>query len=109
MLAKVSKKEYSNFRELITLVSKEVMKIKIKLKDPVDLRKLIMMMGYSQRSFGKAIGISAAYTNQILNEVRNPSPIITKKIMDLLEVDFDEFFFVDNADKSNHGDQKKTS
>jgi len=71
--------------------------MRVKLKNPNTFKEMVIKAGYTQRSFGRALGISEPYANQIANGVRNPSPVIAKKICDILGVKFDEIFFIETA------------
>lgn len=68
--------------------------MKITLKEPHEFKALLAVKGYSQRSFGRSLGVSESYSSQIVNGVRNPSPKTAKKITDLLEVEFDDIFLI---------------
>lgn len=48
--------------------------------------------GYSQRAFSKNLGMSENYLNQIINEKKNPSPAVAKKILSELKLNFDDVF-----------------
>jgi DNA-binding XRE family transcriptional regulator len=72
----------------------------IKLRDPKDFSKRVMIAGFSQRSFAKHIKVSDPYMNQIFNEKRDPSAKIAKKMCEGLEVTFDDIFFIINDNKS---------
>lgn len=74
--------------------------MKIILKDHHELKKLLLQKGYSQRSFAEAIEISPPYFNQIINGERHPSGKVAKKIVDVLKMDFDDIFFINDACKS---------
>jgi len=78
----------------------------IKLKDIQAFTKLLIVSGFSQRSFAKKIDISGPYMNQIANGERCPSPKVAKKICDGLNVEFDDIFFIEHACKSK---QNKTA
>lgn len=75
--------------------------MKIKLRSANDFKKMLLMKGYSQRGLGRAVDISEAYASQIANGLRSPGPEIAKRIVDLLEEDFNDIFFIDGDDKSN--------
>ncbi|ONK21194.1 hypothetical protein BLX87_22975 [Bacillus sp. VT-16-64] len=75
--------------------------MKIKLRDVDEFKKLLLINGYTQRGYGRKIGISEPYANQIANGTRNPGPNIAKKTVELLQVEFDEIFFIESACKSN--------
>lgn len=71
--------------------------MKIKLKDPISLKKILLVKGYSQREFAETTQISTPYFNQIINGERHPSGKVAKKITDILEVKFDDIFFIEDA------------
>ncbi|MEC0231255.1 helix-turn-helix domain-containing protein [Paenibacillus alba] len=75
--------------------------MKIVVRDTENLKKIIITKGYSIRSFGRALGTSGPYANQIVNSVRNPGPIIARNIVDLLGVQYDEIFFIESGNKSD--------
>lgn len=75
--------------------------MKIKLKDVFQFKRLLLLKGLSQRGFGRSAGISEPYANQIANGVRNPGPKIAKKITELLEVKFEDIFFIEDDSKSD--------
>ncbi|WP_054704852.1 helix-turn-helix transcriptional regulator [Bacillus sp. JCM 19041] len=68
--------------------------MRITLKEPDEFKTLLAVKGYSQRSFGRSLGVSESYACQIVNGVRNPGPKTAKKITDLLNVEFDDIFLV---------------
>jgi len=74
--------------------------LKIFVRDIALLNELVLKKGFTQRSFGRFIGISEPYANQVLNGKRNPGPRIAKKITDGLNVEFEEIFFIESACKS---------
>lgn len=78
--------------------------MKIKLRNTKYFKTLLLKKGFSQRGYGRAIGISEPYANQIANGTRNPGPEIANKTVELLQVEFDEIFFIENACKSEHND-----
>lgn len=78
--------------------------MKIKIKDPLELRKSLLTKGYSLRSFSESISISSGYFSQLLNEDRCPSGKIARRIADELNADFDDIFFIENACCSNHNE-----
>lgn len=75
--------------------------MKIILKNSHDFQKLLLMKGYTQRSYGRAINISESYAHQIATGKRNPGPKIAKDTADLLNVKFTDIFFTNDACKSN--------
>ncbi len=74
--------------------------MKVNLKDPYTFKKILIIKGYSQRKLAKAIDLSTPYLNQIVNGERNPSAEVAKKIVDKLEMKFEDIFFIDDACKS---------
>jgi DNA-binding XRE family transcriptional regulator len=75
--------------------------MKIKLKDVDIFKKMLMISGFSQRGLARTVGISEPYANQIANGERNPGPKIAKMIVDALNCEFDDIFFIDCACNSN--------
>jgi DNA-binding XRE family transcriptional regulator len=74
--------------------------MKIKVKDREKLNTLLVVNGFSKRSFGRAIGVSESYGIQLINGNRNTSPKTAKKVIDILGVKFDDIFFIDFVHKS---------
>jgi transcriptional regulator with XRE-family HTH domain len=72
----------------------------IRLVDPHEFRKLMIRKGFSQKSLAKAATMSNPYLNQILKGEKHPGAVIAKKIVDALEVEFDDIFFIDDAYQS---------
>lgn len=70
--------------------------MKIKVKDSNALRITLIQKGFSQRQFSNHVGMSENYFNQIINHQRSPSPHIAKKIVDQLELNFDDVFQIKN-------------
>lgn len=83
--------------------------MKIKLKDASEFNKLLIIKGFSQRALGRAIGITEAFANQIATGNRNPGPETAKKIVELLQVNFDDIFFIDDAHFSKREEQAVSS
>ncbi|MGB9847405.1 MAG: helix-turn-helix transcriptional regulator [Desulfotomaculales bacterium] len=76
--------------------------MKIKLKNPLEFQELLLRKGFTQRAFGRAIGVAESYACQIANGERNPGPGVAKKICEVLEVEFDDIFFIMHACKSKN-------
>ncbi|GAC42263.1 helix-turn-helix transcriptional regulator [Paenibacillus popilliae] len=68
--------------------------MKILVKDLKQLNRLLVLNGYSKRSFGLVLDVSATTMSQICNGKRNPSPKVAKLICDELAVSFDDVFEV---------------
>jgi transcriptional regulator with XRE-family HTH domain len=80
--------------------------MKIRLRDVTDFKKRLLLKGVSQRGFGRAINVSESYAAQIANGSRNPGPEIAKKIVDFLEVNFDDIFYIVDDYKSDQAATK---
>ena len=74
----------------------------IKVKDVNSLKQLLIKTGFSQRALGRMIRVSETYINQLVNGERNPSPAVAKRMCDSLDSEFDDIFFVDTVNKSEH-------
>lgn len=74
--------------------------MKIRIKDLAAFQELLLKNGFTQRGFGRAVSISEPYANQIVNGERNPGPQVAKRICEVLQVCFDDIFFIERADKS---------
>ncbi|WP_160804197.1 helix-turn-helix domain-containing protein [Virgibacillus halodenitrificans] len=81
--------------------------MKIKLRDVDQFKTLLLTNGLTQRGYGRAIGISEPYANQIANGTRNPGPAIAKKTTELLNVEFQDIFFIEDACNSNRSDKQE--
>lgn len=79
---------------MVTTIKKGGHFMKVQLKDNQKFRTLLVLKGFTQRSFGRSIGVSESYASQIINGTRNPGPKIAKKIADKLEVEFNDIFLV---------------
>lgn len=71
--------------------------MKIKLKDPTEFKKMLIVNGFSQTELAKVVEVTPPYINQIVNEERSPSAKIAKRISTNLGVDFNDIFFIDSA------------
>jgi DNA-binding XRE family transcriptional regulator len=74
--------------------------LKIKLKNPMEFKKLMIVKGFSQADLAKAVEITPPYLNQIVNEERFPSAKTAKKISNVFGVEFADIFFISDACKS---------
>ncbi|MBT2641727.1 helix-turn-helix transcriptional regulator [Bacillus sp. ISL-41] len=68
--------------------------MKVVVKDPIQLRMILIQKGFSQRNFSKSVGMSENYFNQIINNKKNPSPIVAKRIAEQLELTFEDLFII---------------
>ncbi|MDF2902403.1 MAG: family transcriptional regulator [Bacillus sp. (in: firmicutes)] len=73
----------------------------IVFKNPEDFRKKLLTNGHSLRSFASLVGLSSPYFSQIINNKRNPSGKVAKKIVDELSLAFDDIFFIQDVSKSD--------
>lgn len=80
-------------------------KVKMILKDNIDLRTAIASIGHTQNTFAELSKISQPYLNQIINKERNPSPVIAKRICDCLKVNIEHFFYIKSECYSTQNDK----
>lgn len=80
--------------------------MKLKLKNIDEFKRLLLINGFTQRSYGRAIGISEPYAHQIANGTRNPGPKIAKDTADLLGLEVDDIFFTEFACKGNQEEKQ---
>lgn len=71
------------------------------IKDIDYLMELIVKAGLSYRKLAEKVGCSQTTISLILKGERNPSPEVAVNICKVLEVLFDEIFFISNDYKSN--------
>jgi len=81
--------------------------MKFVLKDSKNFNKTLYMNGYTQRSYGRAIGISESYAHQVATGKRNPGPDVARKTAELLNKEITDIFFIVDACKSDQN--KKTA
>lgn len=92
---------YYGCKQMFTPNTKGGQKMLIVFKDPDEFRKKLLVSGYSSRSFATQVGLSSPYFSQIINNKRNPSGKVAKKIVDELSVAFDDIFFIQGVSKSD--------
>lgn len=68
--------------------------MKIRLKDKESFNEILMKRGYTKASLGQEISLSQTMISQIANGIRNPSPRTAKKIIDVLDLGFDDIFTI---------------
>ena len=61
------------------------------------LNELRFRKGWSVRSLAKAAGIGEVTAQQICNGQRQPSAPTAKKLVDALQVEFDDLFTIEQA------------
>lgn len=64
----------------------------------VEINELLIRKGLSRRALANVAQIGQATATQVCKGNRNPSPLIAKRIVDALEVDFDEIFIIQKGD-----------
>lgn len=77
----------------------------IRLRDINQFKKILISKGLSVRAYGRAIGISAGYAHQVANGERNPGPKTAADTADMLNIPFDDIFFIQDACKSEQSKQ----
>nr|WP_276519626.1 helix-turn-helix transcriptional regulator [Bacillus infantis] len=65
-----------------------------------------MVNGYSLRSLAVKLGVSSPYLSQIINEKRNPSAKVAKKITEHFDKEFHDFFYIESGHKSKQKEAK---
>ena len=85
--------------DMVFLIGECTMFSKIVLKNPKDLKQVIIREGFTERSLSEAIGRSSSYINQMINQNRNPKADTAKLICEKLEIVFEDYFFIINACK----------
>lgn len=60
------------------------------------INELLIRKGFTRRKLATVAKIGQATAMQVCNGNRHPSPPIAKKIVDALEVEFDEIFTIDS-------------
>jgi len=79
--------------------------MKFVLRDPEEFNKTLYMNGYTQRSYGRAIGISESYAHQVATGKRNPGPDVARKTAELLKMEIEDIFFLKTACKSEREEE----
>lgn len=69
--------------------------VKIKIKDRNTFNELIIKKGFSKNRLAKEADLAQPTVVQISNGKRNPSPISANKILQVLQVDFDDVFKIE--------------
>ncbi len=72
--------------------------MKIKLKNPTQIKTLLRQQGYSQRKFAQAIGVHEAYLQKILTGVSvGPGPVLAARMASTLNIEFDDIFYIEGG------------
>lgn len=69
--------------------------MKISLKDAHSFNELMIKKGYSKTGLSKAVQLSQPTITQISNGTRSPRPETAKRISEVLGVQFDDVFKID--------------
>lgn len=77
--------------------------MKIRLKDVGAFNRLLLRKGYTKIAFSKEIGMAQSYVVLLSNGKRHMSPKTAKKILEVLEEDFDELFIIEEEVGSSVG------
>lgn len=86
--------------------AKEVINMKFVLKNAKKFNETLYINGYTQRSYGRAIGISESYAHQVATGKRNPGPDVARKTAELLGLEINDIFFIQTACKSDHDEKQ---
>lgn len=70
------------------------------LKNKDDLEICFIKNGFNQRIFSEKIGITDAYLSLIMNGKKHPSAKVAKQIVEILNCDFSDIFFIQETCKS---------
>jgi len=73
--------------------------VKMEVRNTSDLRLLIASNGMNLRTLSKEINISQSYLSLIINRKRTPSPIIAKKISEVLGKEVNDIFLINIDNK----------
>lgn len=77
--------------------------MKIKLKSSMDFQILLIKKGFTQRGLGRAAEVSDTTISHLIGNKKGCGPEIAQKLCNALQVNFDDYFFIDIDDKSNQG------
>ena len=69
----------------------------IKLIDKENLQELLSKKGITKNSLKSATNISESYADSILKGKVSPSPKVARKICELLDVSFNDIFYVSHG------------
>lgn len=75
------------------------MNLTIKLKNSDSFKKILIKKGYTYKSFAKEVEVSQPFISGIISGKKNPSPKVARKIADVLQIDWDDIFFIQNDNK----------
>ena len=73
--------------------------MKIKLKDKQRFNELIIKRGLSKNKLAKISNLSQPHILQVSQGVRYPSPSSAQKILEALDLEFDDVFIIEHEQK----------
>lgn len=71
----------------------------IVVKNPIALKADLTSNGNTMTSVAENLGYSKAYISSIVSGVRNPNPKVAVGICELLQKQFNEYFFIRSVNK----------
>lgn len=71
----------------------------IVVKEPQKLKEDILSLCTMTRC-GEIVGYTKSYISSIISGVRNPNPDISIKLCELLNKQFEDYFFIQNVNKT---------
>ncbi|MBT9152217.1 MAG: hypothetical protein DDT35_00431 [Firmicutes bacterium] len=77
--------------------------MKIRLKDVEAFQVLLLRKGLSQRELARVAKIHEGYVSMILRETHSPGPGVAARICKVLEVAFDDIFYVAGQSSEEDG------
>lgn len=69
------------------------------VKEPGLLKKDLTSNGNTMTSIAEELGCSKAYISSIVSGVRNPNPKVSIGICELLNKQFERYFFIQSVNK----------
>ena len=70
--------------------------------DSQKVKKIMFLKGCSMSDMAEIIGISNTYFSQIMNHRKKPSTKLAKNISDVLDVDIEDIFIIEDEEVENH-------
>jgi DNA-binding XRE family transcriptional regulator len=75
-------------------------KVRIKLKDVNQFNELLIRKGFTKSAFAEEIKLSVPMTIQISNGDRGPGTKLAQRILEVLQVTFDDLFIIERTIKT---------
>ncbi len=63
-----------------------------------EIKKRLARKNMSLNGFARKIGISSGYMSQLMSGIRHPSPGLRQTISEYLSCEFDDIFFIKDAE-----------